>query len=82
MLKFEVLGFECAACRKAYRLIEETAREMGVAIALEKVSDPARIAAHRVLSVPGVVMDGKLVHSGGTPSRWQIENWLKQRSQT
>lgn len=78
MLKVEVLGFDCAACRKTYRLIEEAARELGVAIHLEKVGDPARIAASRVLSVPGVVVAGKLVHSGGAPSRRQIETWLKK----
>lgn len=82
MLTVEVLGFDCPACRKAYRLIEETAHEMGVRIALEKVSDPARIAAHRVLNVPGVVVAGRLVHSGGTPSRKQIETWLTQRSES
>lgn len=48
----EVLGFDCAACRKTFRLIEETAREQGRAIRLEKVDDPARIAACRVLAVP------------------------------
>ena len=76
MLNVAVLGFDCAACRKAYRLIEDTAREMGLAIHLGKVSEPARIAAHRVLSVPGVVVEGKLVHSGGAPSRKQIATWL------
>jgi len=76
MLNVEVLGFDCAACRKTYRLIEDTAREMGLAIHLVKVSDPARIAACRVLSVPGVMVAGKLVHSGGAPSRKQIANWL------
>ncbi len=78
MLNVEVLGFDCSACRKAMRLIDETARELGVAIRLEKVSDPAVIAAHGVLRVPGVVVEGRLVYSGGAPSRKQIEIWLKQ----
>jgi len=76
MLNVAVLGFDCAACRKAYRLIDEVAQELGIAIHLEKISDPARIAAHRVLSAPGVVVAGKLVHSGGAPSRKQIAIWL------
>lgn len=79
MLNVEVLGFDCPACRKAMRLIDETARELGVTIRLEKVSDPAAIAVHRVLSVPGVVVEGKLVHSGGAPSRKQIVTWLSTR---
>ncbi len=81
MLNVEVLGFDCAACRKTFRLIDETARALGLAIHLEKVDDPARIAACRVLSVPSVVIDGKLVHSGGTPSCKQIAIWLNVQPQ-
>jgi predicted thioredoxin/glutaredoxin len=75
----EVLGFDCAACRKTYQLIEEVARELDIDIRLEKVSDPARIAAYRALSVPGIAIDGKLVHSGSKPSRKTIEAWLSAR---
>jgi hypothetical protein len=39
----EVLGFDCPACRKTFRLIEETTSEQGITIRLEKVDDPARI---------------------------------------
>ncbi|MBN8761979.1 MAG: hypothetical protein BGP20_14895 [Thiobacillus sp. 63-78] len=72
----EVLGFDCPACRKTFRLIDETARDMGIEIHLEKVSDPARIASYRVLSVPGVVLDGRLVHQGSAPSRKLVTTWL------
>lgn len=30
-----------------------------------------------VMSTPGVVVDGKVVHAGGIPSREKIETWLK-----
>jgi hypothetical protein len=73
----EVLGFECAACRKTYRLVDETARALGIAIRLEKVDDPSRIAAYRTLAVPAVAVDGRLVYSGGIPPRGQIEAWLR-----
>jgi predicted thioredoxin/glutaredoxin len=76
MHRVEVLGFECTACRKAYRLIEEVAGELGVSIRLEKVSDPVRIADYRVLCVPGVAVDGRLVYSGGIPDRQTIRHWL------
>jgi predicted thioredoxin/glutaredoxin len=29
-----------------------------------------------VMSTPGVVIDGKVVHAGGVPSRAKIEQWL------
>lgn len=75
-VRVEVLGFECAACRKTFERIETMARELGLPIKLEKVSDPARIAAYRILAVPGVVVDGVLVHSGGVPDPRRIARWL------
>jgi hypothetical protein len=29
-----------------------------------------------VMSTPGVVLDGKVVHSGGVPSRDLVTSWL------
>jgi small redox-active disulfide protein 2 len=77
--RIEVLGFDCPACRKTFRLVGETARELGIEIDLEKVSDPARIAGYRVLSVPGVAVDGRLVHQGSAPNRNIIADWLTAR---
>jgi predicted thioredoxin/glutaredoxin len=31
---------------------------------------------HRVMSTPGVVIDGKVVHAGGVPSRAKVESWF------
>ncbi|MFN2350165.1 MAG: thioredoxin family protein [Thioalkalivibrio sp.] len=76
MRHIEVLGFECTTCRKTYQLIEETASALEITIRLEKVHDPSRIAAYRILAVPAVAVDGELRYSGGTPSRQQIEAWL------
>ena len=43
---------------------------------LEKVEDLKDIAGYGILSTPGVVIDGKVVHAGGVPSREKIEQWL------
>jgi thiol-disulfide isomerase/thioredoxin len=76
MMHIEVLGFDCSTCRKAHQIIEEVAQELGIDIELEKVSDPARITAYRVLSVPGFAINGKLVHSGSSLTRKTVTNWL------
>jgi predicted thioredoxin/glutaredoxin len=34
------------------------------------------IMGYGVMSTPGVVIDGKVVHAGGVPSRAKIEQWL------
>jgi predicted thioredoxin/glutaredoxin len=71
-----VLGFDCPACRKTFRLVEEAAREAGVEVPLERVGDPAQIAGYRVLSVPAVVVDGRVVHQGSVPGRKAMRAWL------
>ena len=76
MKHIQILGFDCATCRKTYRRIEETALKLGVSIQLEKIDDPVLMMAHRVMVPPGVVVDGRLVHSGGLPDRKHIEAWL------
>ncbi len=77
MKQIKVLGSGCANCQTTARLIEEAARDLGVPIELEKVEDIAQIMSHGVMSTPGVVIDGTLVHAGGVPDRKTIEGWLK-----
>ncbi|MBS4097094.1 MAG: DUF2703 domain-containing protein [Sulfuricella sp.] len=76
MREIKVLGSGCANCNNTVKLIEETAKEMGEMINLEKITDMAQILAHGVMSTPGVMVDGWLVHSGGVPTKAQVQMWL------
>ncbi|MDO9220893.1 MAG: thioredoxin family protein [Thiobacillus sp.] len=72
----KVLGSGCANCKTTLKLIEEVAQARGVAVNLEKVEDMAAILGYGVMSTPGVVIDGKVVHAGGVPSRDKVAEWL------
>lgn len=76
MKEIKVLGTGCANCNTTLKLIEEVAAEKGVAIALSKVEDLPEIMRYGVMSTPGVVVDGKVVHAGGIPARAKIGGWL------
>ncbi|MCD6707615.1 MAG: thioredoxin family protein [Thiobacillus sp.] len=76
MKNIKVLGSGCANCKTTLKLIEEVAQARGVAVDLEKVDDMAAILGYGVMSTPGVVVDGKVVHAGGVPDRKKIESWL------
>ena len=76
MKDIKVLGSGCANCVNTARLIEEVARDKGVEVKLEKVTDMARIVGFGVMNTPGVVVDGKVVHSGSVPDRTKIGAWL------
>ena len=71
-----MLGSGCTKCVTTAKLIEEVAQEMGVEVRLEKITDMAQIVGYGVMSTPGVVIDGKVVHAGGIPDRSRIESWF------
>ena len=75
-MEVKVLGSGCAKCRATVALIEQVAQAKGVAIDLAKVEDIKDIMRYGVLSTPGVVIDGKVVHAGGIPARAKVESWL------
>jgi small redox-active disulfide protein 2 len=76
MKNVKVLGTGCANCKNTLALVEAVAREKGVEIQLEKIEDLKAIMAYGVMSTPGVVVDGKVVHAGGVPPRAKVEGWL------
>ncbi len=76
MKNIKVLGTGCANCRNTQALIEAVAKEKGVEIVLEKVDELRDIMSYGVMSTPGVVIDGKVVHAGGVPARSKVEGWF------
>ena len=75
-MDIKVLGTGCANCRNTIALISEVAAVRGVAIKLEKVEELRDIMGYGVRRTPGVVINGKVGHAGGVPSRDKIEQWL------
>ena len=67
MKQIKVLGSGCRNCEITANVIAQAAKDAGVAIEIEKVTDIAEIMAYGVMSTPGVVVDGKVVHAGGLP---------------
>ncbi|MBK7953138.1 MAG: thioredoxin family protein [Candidatus Accumulibacter sp.] len=76
MKSIKVLGTGCAKCHATIALVEAVAREKGVTITLETVDSLPDIISYGVLSTPGVVIDGVVVHAGGVPTRSKVEGWL------
>ena len=74
--QIKVLGKGCANCKNTVKLVEEVAQEKGAEIHLEKVEDMPSILGYGVMSTPGVVIDGIVVHAGGVPQRSKVEGWF------
>lgn len=76
MKHVKVLGTGCANCRATVQRVEDVAKGLGVPITLEKVEEIQDIMTYGILATPGVVVDGKVVHSGGVPSREKVAGWF------
>ncbi len=75
-MDIKVLGTGCTNCKNTIALIDQVAKDKGVSIQLEKVEELRDIMGYGVMSTPGVVINGKVVHAGGVPSRDKIEQWF------
>ena len=75
-MDIKVLGTGCANCKTTIALIEQIAQAKGVSVTLSKVEELRDIMGYGVMSTPGVVIDGKVVHAGGIPAPDKIEKWL------
>ena len=77
MKSVKVLGVGCANCKNTVKLLEAIAHEKGIEIQMEKVEDMEKIMSYGIMSTPGVVIDGVVVHAGGVPSRQKAEAWFQ-----
>lgn len=75
-MDIKVLGTGCANCKRTVEMIQQAAQAKGIAVNIEKIEDIQAIMGHGILSTPGVVVDGEVVHAGGLPTRGKIEQWL------
>jgi len=76
MKDVKVLGSGCKRCIATAEMVQATADRLGVQVKVEKVTDYAAMASYGVVSTPGLVIDGKVVHAGGLPKPDDMARWL------
>ena len=74
----KVLGTGCDNCQKTKALAKEVVAELNLDAQVEEVTDIADIMAYGVMNTPGIVIDEKVVGSGGVPSHDQMVSLLQQ----
>ena len=76
-MEIKVLGPGCGNCRITVGIIERAAQASGVEAQIVKIESPDAIRRSGVKATPAVVIDDKVVHSGGIPSREKVQLWLQ-----
>lgn len=77
MKDVKVLGPGCKRCETTAQMLRDEAARLGVAANITKITDYAEIAAFGIVSTPGIVVEGKVVHAGGLPRTEDLAGWLK-----
>ena len=62
-MEIKVLGPGCANCNTMEKLAKTALRELGIEAKVEKISEIQEIMKY-TMSTPGLVVNGKLKHSG------------------
>ena len=76
MKDIKVLGPGCERCQATEDMVKAEAARLGVDVTVEKITDYAVIAGYGIVSTPGIVIDGKVVHAGGLPKLEALAKWL------
>lgn len=63
-MEIKVLGPGCANCHKMEEMVKTAVKELGVDANIVKITDMGDIMRHGILSTPGLIVNGKLKHSG------------------
>lgn len=63
-MEIKVLGPGCANCHKMEELARTAVKELGIEAKIEKITDIGQIAMQGILSTPGLIVNGKIRHSG------------------
>jgi small redox-active disulfide protein 2 len=77
-MDIKVLGPGCQKCMTLEKKVINSLAEMDVAASVTKVEDIMEIMGFGVMSTPGLVINGKVVFSGGIPSTSEIKKLITQ----
>lgn len=72
----KILGKGCGCCEWTERLVREVVAATGADVAVEKVTKTSEMIPYGVMSTPAVVVDERVVHAGGVPSKAEVERWV------
>jgi len=73
----EVFGLACPKCETTVRVLEATAKRLGIDAEVRFVTNLKEMTARGVVRTPAVFIDGKKISDGGVPNKSLAEGWLR-----
>ena len=77
-MEIKVLGPGCANCHTMEEMTKQAVKELGMSAEVVKITDIGDIARHGILSTPGLIVNGKVKHTGKPlPSLEKVKELIK-----
>jgi small redox-active disulfide protein 2 len=77
-MEIKVLGTGCPSCKTLYENTQQAIAELGSDATLVKEEDLLKIIEYNILSLPALVIDGKVVSAGKRLSLKEVKELLTQ----
>ena len=75
-MEIKVLGTGCASCKALFNTTKQAVKELNLDAQVVKEEDMLKIMEYNVLSLPALVVDGKVVAKGKKLSVDEVKNLL------
>ena len=72
----KILGKGCGSCIWTERLVREVVAEASADVEVEKVTKMSDMIPRGIMSTPAVVIDERVVHAGGIPTKEEVRRWV------
>ena len=76
-MEIKVLGTGCASCKALFATAQQAVAELGIEATVIKEEDLMKIMEYNVMSLPALVVDGKVVSKGKKLSVDEVKELLK-----
>lgn len=75
-MEIKVLGTGCASCKALHETVKQAVAELGIEATVIKEEDLMQIMNYNVMSLPGLVIDEKVVSAGKKLSLADVKAFL------
>lgn len=75
-MEIKVLGTGCSGCKALYETVREAVAQLGIDAEVVKEEDIMKIMEYNVMSLPALVVDGKVVSKGKRLNISQVKELL------